>query len=129
MAYVYISYSQKDLEVATKLQDALQSRGHTIRIDEQDNVSGRAWTAQIDQAISNAEILIVLLSPDSVESRLTRSAISLARRLQKPIIPVLVQRASLPRALVNLQVIDATGDWDKAVESLNQAIEASANLV
>jgi hypothetical protein len=128
MGYIYISYSRKDTDTARKLQAALQARGYSIWIDYQDLNPGSVWAGQIDQAIRAAEIFVVLLSPSAVESRTIQNETALAEKLQKPIIPVLIERTAIPGSLANRQFIDATGDWEQSLAKLAQAIEASLHL-
>jgi len=128
MGYIYISYSRNDTETARKIQEALQGRGYTTWIDYQDLQSGSVWASQIDEAIRGAEIFIVLLSPQAVESRTIQNEITLAENLQKPIIPVLIERTAIPPSLANRQFVDATSDWESAQAKLMQAVEASAHL-
>lgn len=128
MGYIYVSYSRNDGDTARKLQETLQTRGYTIWIDYQDLSAGSVWASQIDQAIRAAEIFIVLLSPSAMKSRTIHNEISLAEKLQKPIIPVIIAHTPIPPSLTNRQFVDATDDWERSLAKLVQAIEASAHL-
>lgn len=129
MGYLYISYSRSNTDVARRLVTDLENRGYTTWVDTDDLKTGDLWTAQIDTAIQDAEVFITLLSPATAANRTVQREIQLAEQSHKPIIPVLVEAASIPASLANYQMVDATGDWPTFIENLIRAIDASSASV
>ena len=124
MGYLYISYSRQNAETAQRLVQDLQERGYTVWIDTEDLAPGTRWFSQVDAAIHNAEVFIVLLSP-AAQNRTIQNEIELAHTAGKPIIPVLVEATTIPSSLANHQIVNATGEWNAFVDRLVNAIDAS----
>jgi tetratricopeptide (TPR) repeat protein len=67
VAQVFLSYSRQDAEVAKALAGGLRSVGHQVWWDK--NISGgSAFAAEIEQALSAADVVIVLWSEAAVKS-------------------------------------------------------------
>ncbi|MBV9157303.1 MAG: tetratricopeptide repeat protein [Acidobacteriaceae bacterium] len=68
---VFISYSHKDDELHEKLVIALsqlQRDGLVERWDDREMTAGTEWAGNIDQRLNEAEIVLLLVSPDFVAS-------------------------------------------------------------
>lgn len=89
MAHVFISYSKKNYEYARKLTDHLIASGFDVWIDDRIDY-GEDWWATIVNAIRACGALIVIMSPDSDESRWVQREITIADNLGKPIFPLLL---------------------------------------
>ncbi|NEZ68291.1 TIR domain-containing protein [Leptolyngbyaceae cyanobacterium CCMR0082] len=89
-ARIFLSYKRQadpDEPIALEIYDAL-SKQHQVFIDQSMAV-GTPWVKQIKQEIFDADVLIVLLSKNSVQSEMLIQKIELARKAQ-------VQRDGLP---------------------------------
>ncbi|PJF40224.1 MAG: TIR domain-containing protein, partial [Chloroflexi bacterium] len=128
MSHIYISYSRADTEVAERFRAALQERDYRVWMDAYDLTEGDTWADQIERAIRDADVFVVLLSRNSVISRTIGNEILLALKRQLPIMPVILEPVSLPASLANRQFIDATGDFETAIEKLTQGIDISIEL-
>jgi hypothetical protein len=64
----FISYSHADKQFATRLHDALQSRGVRCWRDEKDLLPGHRLSARIDEAIRLSDLVILVCSKNSLES-------------------------------------------------------------
>ena len=67
MARIFLSYAREDADSARQLANAVGGAGHEVWWDEHIH-GGSRFTSAIDQALKNAEAVIVLWSPASVES-------------------------------------------------------------
>lgn len=63
---IFISYSSSDRDVAEEIQLALLGEGHEVFFDMDSLPAGGNYHARIDDAIQLAELLIFLISPDSI---------------------------------------------------------------
>ncbi|MBZ0290532.1 MAG: toll/interleukin-1 receptor domain-containing protein, partial [Anaerolineae bacterium] len=67
---------------------------------------GNDWMAAIEQALRECWLLIVVLSPESVESRYTRLEYRYFINREKPVIPFLYKSVEkMPPELTNLEII------------------------
>ena len=125
--YVFISYSRKDDPVMRKIAFHLRDKGFKIWVDNEKLIPGTAaWEESIENAINNAFIIIVVLSPDSKSSEWVRREITYADQFNKRIFPVLVRGAeesSLPIRLITRQYIDLRSDEEAGLDALSSAIK------
>ena len=105
-SHLFVSYSKKDSEFAFKLADGLTAQGREVWIDRQIG-GGERWRSSILEALRDAQAMIVILSPHSVESEWVMHEGSVASGLEKPIFPVLMAPVTrLPIWMEELQFID-----------------------
>jgi WD40 repeat protein len=125
----FISYSRKDQAwVQTRLFATLEARGKDVWIDLDDIRGGASdWRATIWSGIEAARVVIFVLSPASLESRVCGEELEHAVALNKRIIPVLRSTVDspIPEALERPNWIAARDedDQDAAIDTLVAAIE------
>jgi TolB-like protein len=95
MADIFISYSSKDREQAELLTELLTSAGLSVWIDRVSIDVSTSWSKEIVQAINDCKAFIVLLSPNSLQSRNVIKEVSLASEKQKKILPLDLEPVSL----------------------------------
>jgi hypothetical protein len=76
----FISYSTKDQEFAERLYADLQARGVRCWFSPHDVKSGQKIHEQIDEAIRLHDKLLLILSPNSMESEWVKTEIAKARK-------------------------------------------------
>jgi hypothetical protein len=76
----FISYSSKDQEFADRLYADLQNQGVRCWFAPHDMRGGEKSNEQIDEAIRRYERLLLILSPNSIESEWVKTEISKARK-------------------------------------------------
>ncbi len=66
-AHIFISYASEDRKLALWLHDALLEAGVAdVWVDRQDIVSGDRWNEQIKTALLKSNILLALITEDSI---------------------------------------------------------------
>jgi hypothetical protein len=68
MATIFISHSSKDADFARTLAKDLEGLGHVVWFDEYRIRVGDCIVSKIEDGISSADYVVVVLSPDSVRS-------------------------------------------------------------
>src|SRR5690348_5150451 len=87
---VFISYARKDAaQLALRLQADLQSNGYDTWLDTARIRGGASWTVEIEKAIDNCDVAVVLLTPGSYVSHICRAEQLRALRRQKRVIPLI----------------------------------------
>ena len=130
MIHFFISYDRDDLDRVNRLGNLLGSQGFKLWLDRTGLPPGTTdWQNKIEDAIENADALIVVLSPNAKESKWVRMEAKYAEMLGKQIIPVLVLgdgRTSVPIELVNTQWLDYRIESKEQADNL---ISALRNIV
>ncbi|MES9926444.1 MAG: toll/interleukin-1 receptor domain-containing protein, partial [Candidatus Thiodiazotropha endolucinida] len=67
--YSFISYSRHDQDFARRLAGDLSERAHHVFFDQTSIPAGEDWTRSIQTALESCSRLILILSPDAVESK------------------------------------------------------------
>ena len=86
---VFLSYAAADRTQAQKLQRLLAQRPN-VRIFTMEALSaGEDWESRLKEELSQCQVFILILSPNSVDSGWVLSELGAAWALDKPILPVI----------------------------------------
>ena len=89
MGYIFISYSHEDKEYVQKLQDDLQKRGFEVWIDEHLEY-GVEWPIVIQEKLDDSDAFIVVMTEKAKKSNWVQNEVTRARRIGKPVFPLLL---------------------------------------
>ncbi len=106
---IFLSYSRQDSEMMVRMSRDLRAAGFTVWTDEGIEPGAPSWKMEIERAISDAALLVVLLSPDAAQSKWVRAEIDYAETREKPLYPVLVRgdmKTAVPFGMSAHQFID-----------------------
>ena len=106
MPKIFISYSRNDEDFARQLATSLSDMGADIWIDIEDIPAGMKWSSAIQQGLDNGDLLIVIISPDSMNSRNVEDEWQYYLDNGKPVIPVLLHPTKIHFQLSRIQYID-----------------------
>jgi hypothetical protein len=115
---IFFSYTRRDGEFALKLAEDLRGAGIPIWIDQLDIPVGTRWDEQVQAALLSTRWMLLILSPESVESENVLDEIAYALDHDIAVIPVLLRECRLPLRVARIQYIDFTGSYDDAVVEL-----------
>jgi hypothetical protein len=104
MAQVFISYSRRDLSFVERLVVDLENAGLEVWYDLSDLGGGARWRVEIEHALRNSQFVVVVLSPDSIQSEWVEREFLFASNLERKIVPLLYRPCELP-----LNYVDANG--------------------
>ena len=126
---VFISYSTKDTDTAFALLETLESYGLDCWIAPRNIPQGAQWAEEIDKAIQNARVFVVIVSSHSVESKQVPKEIALAVSACESIFPFRIDDISLQGTfryyLSDYQFTDATTDTKQKMAELAKVICSS----
>ncbi len=111
MTQVFISYADEDRATMEKIRNSLRRESITVWTNKTDIQSGEAFEEAINRGIEQADNLIYLLSPNSVNSDYCQRELDYTLSLHKRIIPVLVRETDsmlMPSVLRHSHYIDLT---------------------
>jgi len=85
---VFISYSRDDLKFADQLDAALDACDFECLIDRHGIFGGEDWKRRLGNLISEADEVVFVLTPSSIQSEICDWEVEEAARLNKRILPV-----------------------------------------
>jgi len=119
----FISYSRINKDFALKLARELRASGFSIWFDQLDIPAGARWDDEVEQALEDCEIFMVILTPASSKSDNVKDEIGYAIDTGKRILPILLENAKVPLRLRRFQYVDFTAkDYDEGVESAKKLL-------
>ena len=127
---IFISYSHQDKDFVDRLAEQLVRNRVYVWLDRWELHVGDSITARIEDAITNASALLVILSNASVESPWCKREINsgLVRELDERrvvVLPVLLQNCPIPLFLRDKIYADFRSNFD---EGLRTVLEATARI-
>jgi hypothetical protein len=123
MQQIFISYSRKDIGFARKLAGDLEKAGYDVWWDISDLRGGDDWVRVIPAAIESSQYVIIVLSPNSVESEWVRKEYTQALSLRKKIIPIMLAATGVPFALNTINYVNFTsGEYVDNLKNLLTAL-------
>jgi TIR domain/Restriction endonuclease len=130
---VFLSYAYADRAVARRIADKLRGAGLRVRISEWELQPGDSIASRIIEAVSTSDIIIVLLSPHSINSQWIQSELNetLPRELQTraiTVIPALIEDCTMPPPLANLVYLDLRSDLESGIRSLIQQLGVAPDI-
>ena len=112
----FLSYSRSDERFALRLAKDLRARGVHMWVDQLDIRPSEHWDRAIERAVAACSGLVVVVSPRSVASDNVADEISYAIDNGKSVLPVMIEKCALPLRITRMHVVDATSNYDKAVQ-------------
>jgi TolB protein len=106
MARVFISYSRQDVAFANRLATSLADLGADVWIDVEDIPAGMKWSKAIQQGLTVSEVMLVVISPDSMASSNVEDEWQYYLDKNKTVIPVLLRPAEVHFQLSRIQYVD-----------------------
>ena len=121
---VFISYARADgRQFAERLHESLESLGMSAWYDQRDLDESQDFTAAIEDAIEDATHVVVCITRASKgRASFVRREIEYAILLQKPIVPVRVERIPPHLHIATITWIDFFTGWDAAFEHLTKRL-------
>lgn len=106
MTRIFISYSRSDEIFVRRLASELDQMGENVWIDVDDIPAGVKWSGAIQEGLDTGEVMLVVISPQSMTSPNVEDEWQYFIDQKKQIIPILWQPAKIHFQLNRLQYID-----------------------
>jgi len=125
---VFISYASRDRHIATELRDNLSKQNVEAFMSEKTIAAGDAWTEQVRRALIASKLIVIVLTPNSLESQWVMAEAGAGWALQKKVLPLrmLVDAANVPIVISQFQMRRFETETEKrqfveeVVEQLNR---------
>jgi hypothetical protein len=100
---VFLTYSFKDLRRVRRLRDALRRHGLHVWPDKTLTPGTPAWNAEVHDRLAEAVCVLAILSKDAEQSSWLLQAVSDARLLRIPVLPVVIDGEAAHPMLFRLE--------------------------
>jgi len=125
MSDVFIAHVEEDAAVALEIALGLEEAGYTTWCYEVDSVPGPSYLIQTGQAVEQAKVLVLVISPHSVGSRQVTREVVRAHETGKEFVPVL-------RDITHIEFQNRQPEWREAVgaaASIRIPAEGTASIL
>jgi adenylate cyclase len=125
LARIFLSYARDDVDAAKQLAGCISDAGHDVWWDRHLH-GGSRFAAEIDKALKDAEAVVVLWSPTSIDSAWVQDEAAEGRDSGR-LVPVSLSSAKPPLGFRQFQTIEL-GAWDgsRKPDALDDLLEAIA---
>lgn len=122
---VFLSYSRKDSERATALEQALGKRGLPVWRDARSIAAGERWSEAIEKAIRGARGVVVLLTAASADSDWVTYEYAFATGAGVPVVAVVLRGVKVPSPVQQFQIVQYSGAQN-AARRVDEGIRAQS---
>jgi hypothetical protein len=119
----FLSYSRVNKEFAIKLARGLRGAGYPIWFDQFDIPTGSRWDDEVEGALRDCSIFMIILTPAAIASENVKDEIGYAIDHGKRILPVLLEDCDVPLRLRRFQYVDFT------TKSFEEGFESAKDLL
>ena len=117
---IFVSYARVDKPYCIRIIETLHA--HDVWYDQR-LYAGQDWWKEILRRLDWCDLFIYLLSPDSVASLYCRRELEIARRMNRDVIPALIDRGTaLPAEMKDWQYVDLADNL--TVENVAQLLNS-----
>ena len=120
---VFISYSRAQTPFVDRLADELEHEGYLLWLDYQSLVPARPWFQQIEAGIDGADVLLLVVSRESILSKNVQPEWKRALERGKRIVLLIFEAVPLPADLQGCEWVDFRTDHRQALSRLLRLVE------
>ena len=115
---LFLSYSRKDYYFAESLAFHLLRQGVPVWLDVRDLEPGKDWERGLEEALDAAPVVVLVVSPDSMQSPHVRGEWQRALHQVKRIVLVRFRRANVPVELQQCESVEFRRGFGRALRTL-----------
>lgn len=119
---IFISYSRVDKETVLKIVEALSDYDITFWMDVRNIPHGSNWDMEVQRGLDGSDLMLIMLSPDSVASQNVADEWNYFLTKDKPVIPVVIRPCDIPFRLARRQYVDVSKDLSASFPQLIRAL-------
>jgi adenylate cyclase len=126
MARVFLSYARSDIDAAKQLAELLSRAGHEVWWDRHLHAGSR-FAIEIEQALKDAEAIVVLWSEHSVKSAWVQDEASEGRDSGR-LVPVIVGSVKPPLGFRQFHTIELGTTAESRPEVIDELLNAVSRM-
>ncbi len=119
MTTIFVAHTQEDVQCAEQMRKGFEMQGYTAwREPSTLDPSSPTYPRIVETAILGSGAVILVWSASAAKSQWLQRFIAFAQRLQKQIVPVVIDGTSLPPTLLSVEQITGQAPYTDAVPQL-----------
>ena len=121
MSSVFLSYSSKDVKLATRIQELLEERGYDVFRDKDRDEgipAGTKWAEELFLNLERFRIVVFIATPASLESRWCHTELAVAMARRKHVVQISTRKEPIHPVLAATQSIGPIRDVEELVDKL-----------
>jgi SAM-dependent methyltransferase len=127
---LFVCHAREDSAFVEKLVEALDGRALHAWYDRREIIAGDSIVDRINQGLTNARYLLVVLSPRSVDKPWVKRELNAALMKQLSsaavrVIPLLLEDCKIPPLLADIRYADFRTSFDQGLSELLPAVRAA----
>jgi TIR domain len=115
---LFISYSRAQTPFVDRLADQLEDRGYSLWLDYHNLIPARPWFPQIEAGIDGAEVVLLIVSKESIRSKNVEPEWKRALDRGKRLVLLIFEAVPLPPGLQTCEWVDFRSDHKRAFQQL-----------
>jgi predicted ATPase len=115
---IFISYAHADSAFVDRLEADLRHQGFDPWVDRQRLAGGLRWRRELQEAVEQAQVLLIVLSPDAIASQSVQIEFDYALDLHKVVIPLYHRQCEVPMELRAIQWVDFRQSYEQGLSAL-----------
>jgi len=120
---LFISYSRAQTPFVDRLADQLERSGYPLWLDYHNLIPARPWFPQIEAGIDGADVVLLIVSKESLTSKNVEPEWKRALDRGKRIILLIFEAVPLPPGLQTCEWVDFRDNYKRAFQQLVNSIE------
>ncbi len=120
---LFISYSRRQTPFVDRLADKLEDNGYSLWLDYQSLVPARPWFDQIQSGLDGADVLLLVVSKESLASKHVEPEWRGALERNKRIVLVIFEAVPLPTELRECEWVDFRTRYNRSIQQLMGLLE------
>jgi adenylate cyclase len=127
MARIFLSYAREDVDSAKRLAEAVGEAGHDVWWDRHIH-GGSRFTTEIDRALKDAEVVLVLWTDTSVESAWVQDEAAEGRDTGR-LVPVSLNGCRPPLGFRQFHTVALEWNGQRVPKQMGELLDAIGNTV
>ena len=122
-ANIFMSYSRREVGFVDQLTSHLEQKGYQVWLDYRSLIPGSPWKEQIDKGLDESEVILLVVSKESMASKYVELEWRRVIKEDKRIILAIFEAVGIPKELEQFEWVDFRGNFKKGCEELCAQLE------
>lgn len=116
---IFMSYSRREVGFVDQLTSRLEKEGFQVWLDYRSLIPGSPWKEQIDKGLDESEIILLVVSKESMASKYVELEWRrVIKEENKRIILLVFEAVDLPEVLEKYEWVDFRGNFEVGIKEL-----------
>ncbi len=121
---IFMSYSRREVGFVDQLTGRLEEEGFQVWLDYRSLIPGSPWKTQIEKGLDESEVILLVVSKESMASKYVELEWRRVIQEDKRIILVILEAVDLPEVLEKYEWVDFRGNFKAGIKELVGQLES-----